>query len=147
MQFSPSSKKLNNFCESCDVLLPESAKKGRKTGPQQVRPQRNYLSAFSGGQILAYHQGHLKDDGMVKLAQIQTGQLLDLLKTVHQRIAVDKQLAGGLGDVQIVLKELVDGKQGFLIQRVNGILLEHFAQVDLAKGSGQLINQTVKLKN
>ena len=97
---------------------------GKIRGPQQVRPQRNRLSAFSGRQILAYHQGHLEDDGMVELTQVKAGQLLDLLKAVHQRVAVDKQLARGLGHVQVVLKELLDGEQGLLVQRLDGALFE-----------------------
>ena len=71
---------------------------------------------------------------MVKLTQIQAGQLLDLLQTVNQRVAVDKQLAGSFRHIQIILKELIDGKQGLLIQRINGILLENFSQIDLAQG-------------
>ena len=51
---------------------------------------------------------------MIKLAQIQAGQLLDLFQAVHQGVAVDKELPGGLGNVQVVLKELIDGEQRFL---------------------------------
>ena len=59
-----------------------------------------YLSAdLPGGQILAHHQRHLKDDGMVKLAQVQAGKLLDLLQTVHQGVTVDKQLTGGFRNI------------------------------------------------
>ena len=79
---------------------------------------------------------------MVELAQIQTGQLADLLQTINQSIAVDKQLPGSLGNVQAVLKELIDGKQSLLIQRIQGILLEDFPQENLTQGGGQLINQT-----
>ena len=96
---------------------------------------------ISGRQILTHHQCYLEHDGMVKLTQIQSGQLLDLLQTVNQRITMDKQLAGSFGHIQIVLKELVDGEQCLLIQRINGVLLENFTQVDLAQGSGELIDQ------
>ena len=60
-------------------------------------------------QILLHHQRHLEGDGVVELPQVQAGELLDLFQTVDQRIAVDKELPGSLGDVQVVLKELVDG--------------------------------------
>ena len=79
---------------------------------------------------------------MVELTQVKTGQLLDLLQTIHQRVTVDEQLTGGLGHVQIVLEELIDGEQSLLIQRIQRILLEHFGQEDLAQGGGQLIDQT-----
>ena len=78
---------------------------------------------------------------MVELAQVQAGELLDLLQAVHQGVAVDEELPGGLGDVQVVLKELVDGEQGLLVQGIDRILLEHLGQEDLAQGGGQLINQ------
>ena len=54
---------------------------------------------------------------------------------------MDKQLPGGLGNVQVVLKELVDGEQSFLIQRVDGVLLENLLEEHLAQGSRQLIDQ------
>ena len=79
---------------------------------------------------------------MVKLTQIQTGKLLDFLQAIHQGITMDKELSGSFRNIQIVLKELIDGEQCFLIQAVNGILLENFRQVDLAQGGGQLIDQT-----
>ena len=54
---------------------------------------------------------------------------------------MDEQLPSGLGDVQVVLKELVDGEQRLLIQRIDGVLLEHLLQKHLAQGGGQLIDQ------
>ena len=103
---------------------------------------RQILAALAAGKILANHQRYLKDDSMVKFAQIQTGELLDLLQAVHQGIAVYEQLTGSFGNVQIVFKEFIDGEQRLLIQRINGVLLEHFAEENLAEGGGQLINQT-----
>ena len=78
---------------------------------------------------------------MVELPQVQAGELLDLLQAVDQGVSVDEQLPGGLGDVQVVLEELVDGEQRLLIQRVDGVLLEDLAQEDLAQGGGQLVDQ------
>ena len=79
---------------------------------------------------------------MVKLAQIQAGELADLFQTVNQGIAVDEQLPGSFGNVQTVLEKLVDGEQGLLVQRIQRILLENFPQEDLTQGGGQLIDQT-----
>ena len=104
-----------------------------------------FLSCISAGQVLADHQRHLKDDGMVKLAQIQTGKLLDLLQAVHQGVPVDEQLTGGFRNVQVVFKEFIDGKEGLLIQSVNGALFEHFCQVNVAKGGGQLIPFSLRI--
>ena len=83
--------------------------------------QRSDESVLARDKILLDHEGDLEDDRVVKLAQVKAGELLDLLKPVHQRVSVDEQLAGGFGDVQVVLKELVDGLQGVLIQSLNGM--------------------------
>ena len=54
---------------------------------------------------------------------------------------MDEQLPGGLGHVQVVLKELVDGEERLLVQCVDGVLFEHLLEEHLAQGGGQLINQ------
>ena len=65
---------------------------------------------------------------MVKFPQIQSRQLFNLFQTVHQRIAVNKQLAAGLGNVQVILKELLDGEQCLVIQAFDGTFLKYLAQ-------------------
>ena len=93
------------------------------------------LSAnIPGGQVFTNHQRYLKYDSVIKFAQIQTCLLFDFLQAIHQSIAVDKQLTGSLRHIQIVLKELIDGKEGLLVQRVNGILLKDLSQEDVAQG-------------
>ena len=84
-------------------------------------------------QIFFDHQGHLEGDGVVKLPQVQAGELLDLLQPVHQGIAVDEQLPGSLGHVQVVFKELVDGEQSLLVQSVDGVLLKDLLEEHLAQ--------------
>ena len=74
-------------------------------------------------EVLFDHQRHFEHDGVVELAQIQPREPLDLFQTVHQRVPVNKQLPGGLGNVQIVFKEALDRKEGFLIERIDGCLL------------------------
>ena len=64
-----------------------------------------------GGQIFLDHQGYLENDSVVKVAQIQAGQLANLLQTVDQRVAMDEQPAARLGDIQVVFKEALDGEQ------------------------------------
>ena len=61
---------------------------------------------------------------MIEFPQIQTGELLDLLQTINQSVTVNEQLPGSFGNVQVVLKELIDGEQGLLIQRLDGVLLD-----------------------
>ena len=57
-------------------------------------------------EILADHERDLENDGVIELAQVETGQFFDLFETVDQRVAVYEQLARGLGNVQIVFEEL-----------------------------------------
>lgn len=64
-----------------------------------------------GGKIFLDHQRHLKDDGIIEVAQVKAGQLADLLKAVDQRVTVNEQTAARLGDVQVVLKEALDREQ------------------------------------
>ena len=114
----------------------------RNFEPHEFVRLKEILANIPGRQVLTHHQCHLEHDRMVKLAQVQTGQLFDLLQAVHQSITVHKQLTGSFRNVQIVLKELINGEEGLLIQRIDGILLEHLRQEDIAQGSGQLIDQT-----
>ena len=90
-------------------------------------PQRLF-SVFGrvGGQILFDHQGHLEDDSVIELAQVETGELLDLFQAVDQGVAVYKQAAAGFGDIQVVFKEALDGEQRFGVQAVDAVLLEDF---------------------
>ena len=61
-----------------------------------------------GGQILFDHKRYLKDDGIVKVAQIQPRQLADFFQTVDQRVAVYKQAAAGFGNIEVVFKEALN---------------------------------------
>ena len=54
---------------------------------------------------------------------------------------MDEQLPGRLRDVQVIFKEFVDGEQRLLIEGVDGILLEHLGQEDLAERRRQLIDE------
>ena len=108
----------------------------RKTG--RAKAARPLISAFlsaglTGGQVLADHQGHLEDDGVVELAQIQAGELLDLLQAIHQGIAVDEQLPGSLGNVQIILKEFIDCCQCLFIKIIRIASFEDLFDEHLAK--------------
>ena len=59
---------------------------------------------------------------------------------------MDKELPSRLGYVQVVLKELVDGEQGLLVQCVDGVLLKHLLEEHLAQGGGQLVDQPADAK-
>ena len=83
---------------------------------------------------------------MVELPEIQAGNLLDLLQTIHQGIPVDEQLSGRLGDVEVILEELVDREQRLLIERVDGVLLEDLGQENFTQGRRQLVDQSADAK-
>ena len=122
-------------------MLPHQCEK-RCPAERDIFKKHRLLPVFPGGQVLAHHQRYPEDDSVVELPQVQACQLADLLQPVDQGVPVDEQLPGGLGYVQAVLKELVDGKEGLLIQRIQGVLLENLPQEDLAQGGRQLIDQT-----
>ena len=89
--------------------------------------QRLSGTFFAACKVFSNHERYLKYDRVIELTQVQTGQLFDLLKAVHQRIAVDKELPGSLGNIQVVLKELIDREEGFLIQAIDGGFFENFS--------------------
>ena len=76
-------------------------------------------------EVFLYHQRDLEDYRVVEFAQVEPGQLLDLFQAVNQRVAVHKQTAAGFGNVQVVLKEALDGEQRFRVKRINAVLLEY----------------------
>ena len=92
-------------------------------------------------QIVDHHQRNLEPESIVKIADIQTGLLLQLLDPVNQRVAVNEKLSGRLGYVQIVLKEAVDGRKRLCIQIIRYILTEHFVNKYIAQVGGKLIDQ------
>ena len=77
--------------------------------------QRLSGTFFAACKVFSNHERYLKYDRVIELTQIQTGQLFDLLKAVHQRIAVYEQLARRLGHVQVVLEELLNREQRLLM--------------------------------
>ena len=89
--------------------------------------QRLSGTFFAACKVFSNHKRYLKYDRVIELTQVQTGQLFDLLKAVHQRIAVYKQLARGLGYVQVVLEELLNREQRLLIERVDRTLAEYLS--------------------
>ena len=52
------------------------------------------------------------------------------------------KLSGGLGHIQAVLKELVDGSQCLLVELVRRLSVKYLADKHFAQRNGQLINQT-----
>ena len=58
--------------------------------------QRLSGTFFAACKVFSNHERDLKNDGVIELTQVETGQLFDLLEAVHQRIAVYEQLARGL---------------------------------------------------
>ena len=86
--------------------------------PTPLWRDRTLASEFNGfgGQIFSDHERYLEGDCMLEFTQIKTGQLADLLQTVDQRIAVNEELAGGFGHIQIVLEEALNGHERFAVK-------------------------------
>ena len=92
--------------------------------------------------VVDYHQRNFKGQCIIKDTNVQTTALLQLFNTVYQCISMYKQLSGSLGNIQIVFKEPLDGKQCFMIQGFDATPLEHLVQECFAQSGGQMINQT-----
>ena len=105
-----------------------------------VCPRRSVLGCILRVEVFFDHHGDLEHYGVVKLAQVQAGDLFYLLKPVHQGVAVDVQLAACLRYVQVVLKELVYRLQRVRIQGLDGVLLEDLGEEHLAQGGRQLVD-------
>ena len=54
---------------------------------------------------------------------------------------MDEQLSGGLGNVQVIFEETLNGEQRLVVEGLNGAALENFLQEHFAKRGRQLINQ------
>ena len=54
---------------------------------------------------------------------------------------MDEQLSGGLGNVQVIFKETLNGEQRLVVEGLNRAALENFLQEHFAKRGRQLINQ------
>ena len=78
-----------------------------------------------GAEIFFNHQRNLKDNGMVKLPQVEAGDLLDLLQPVDQCVAVNKQLPRCFRHVEVVFEEPLDGEQRLLIETLDRATLEN----------------------
>ena len=91
-------------------------------------------------EIFLDHQRHLEDDRVIELAQIESRQLFNLFQTVDEGVAMYEELSRGLGDVEVVFKELVDCVERLLIQRLDRVFLEDLAEEHFAQGRRQLVD-------
>ena len=91
--------------------------------------------------ILLYHQGYFEYDCIVELTKVKTCELVNLFKTVDQRISVNEELTGGFGNVEIILKELLYCEERFVVKCVDRATLEDLTQEHFAKSCGKLVNK------
>lgn len=78
------------------------------------------------GEVFSYHERDFEDYRVVKFSQVKPRQLLDLVKSVNERVSVYEQLSRSFGNVQVVLKEALDSEQCFVVERIDRAFLEHF---------------------
>lgn len=70
------------------------------------------------------HPQELEGNRVVKGAQIQPRGALDFVQAINQCIAVDIKLSCSLRNVQMTLKELIDGLNHFFIEHAGVALAE-----------------------
>ena len=88
------------------------------------------------------HESHLECNGILKGPKIQIGHLLYLVKPVYEGISVNIQLSGCLGNIQVILKELVYGHYGLIIEIAGHLSIKYFLNEHLAKRHGKLVDKT-----
>ncbi len=111
------------------------------SGLPQKKPE--YKSEFGGLgiKILLDHEGHFEYYGVIKLPEVEACELLDFFKPVNEGVSVNKELSRCFGNIEVVLKELLDGEEGFVIEGINGSLLEYLFEEHLAQSGGELIDK------
>ena len=109
-----------------------------------ARISRDAISKLDGLgiEVLLNHKRYLKGDSVLKFTQVKSCHLADLVQTVNERITVYEELTGGFGNVEVVLKERLNGLQRFTVERLEATALEYLLQKHFAKCGGQLIDQT-----
>ena len=78
---------------------------------------------------------------MVKFPQVEAGQLFDLFQPVDKGVAVNEQFSGGFRHVQVILKELMDGEESLVVERIDRAGLEDLLEEGLTEGGRQLVDQ------
>src|SRR5699024_12560048 len=61
--------------------------------------------------------------------------------TVYQRISVDIQLSGSLGNIEAVLEEFIDGQQRLLIEIIRRLVGKNLFDKHFTQRNGKLIDQ------
>ena len=95
-----------------------------------------------GGEVFLDHEGYLKDNSVVELAEVEACKLLDLVESVNESVSVNEELAGSLGHVKIVLEESLDREQRLVVEGLDRTLLEYFLQECLAESGGEMIDKS-----
>ncbi len=93
-------------------------------------------------EILSYHERDLEDNGMVELSQIKTRKLLYLFEPVHKSVSMYEKLSRCFRYVQIILKELLDSKESFVVKRLDAAFLEYLLEESFAQRSRQVVNKS-----
>ena len=97
-------------------------------------------------QIALHHERNLEGQRIIELPDVKTRGLVQLLKPVDQGIAVDKELACRLGNVQAVVKEHVDGLKRLLVKCIRLLFGKYLLDEHPAETLRQLIDQATNAK-
>ena len=79
---------------------------------------------------------------MVELTEVESGHLLYLVQAVNKSITVNKELSRGLGDIEVILKERLNGDQGLAVECLYRSALESLLEIHLAQRCRQLIDKS-----
>ena len=66
--------------------------------------------------VFLYHKRDLKGYSVFKLTKIKSRELTDLLKSVNKSVSVNKEFSRCFGNVEVIFKETLDGKECFVVK-------------------------------
>ena len=67
--------------------------------------------------LFAHLKQHFERDGVFEFAQVQPHLTLHFVQPVNQGVAVNVQLTGGIGQIQILFEEHFDGIKHFFAEQ------------------------------
>ena len=83
-------------------------------------------SALQLPYMCQHHHGKVKRHSVVKFADVQPQCFFETLQPVDERIAVQVELSGGFGDIQVVFVKFLNRILGFFVQAVREVRAKYF---------------------
>lgn len=94
-----------------------------------------------GRQVLFNHKGDFEDNSVIKFTEVKTCQFFNFFKSVYKSISVNEKLSRSFGNIQVILKEFLNGEKSFVIERIDAAHLKNLVEESLAESCGKMIDR------